>query len=253
MTPVPSRRTYFLFAHLILCSVVFLAFAPTYFLRSLVPQPPILDLPTLPSLFHVHGVILFAWYAFLVVQPILVRSGSLAVHRRAGWWGVGLAVAALVSTVAMVLRFPKRMHALAVESGTSVEALEPGLHDILWLDVFMCLLFVGYVTTGVLARKRPQVHARCMFFAGISLVFAATARLGGITSFVSGLDVAMLVNFGILLGLTVSLPIHDRRALGRVLPVSWVCFAAYWAGVALSVVCAGADTDQRLIGALLAW
>src|SRR5690606_9595506 len=80
MTPVQSRRTYFLFAHIVLCGVVFVAFAPTYFLRGLVPQPPILDLPTLPSLFHVHGVILFAWYAFLVVQPVLVRSGSLAIH-----------------------------------------------------------------------------------------------------------------------------------------------------------------------------
>jgi len=250
--PVPSRRTYFLITHMVLCGVVFLAFTPTYFLRSLVPQPPILDMPGLPTLFHVHGLMLFAWYAFLVLQPMLVRSGAVAVHRRVGWWGAGLAGAALISTVAMVLRFPKRIQALAIESGTSIDALEPALHDVLWLDVFMCLLFIGYVTTGVLARTRPQVHARCMLFAGISLVFAATVRLGGLLSIVSGLDVALLVNFVILIGLTTSLPIHDRRAYGRVLPISWICVGTYWAGIVLSVVCAGADTDQRLIAALLA-
>ncbi len=252
MTASPRSR-YFLITHALLLAIVLLGFTPTFFLRSSIPQPPILDMPALPGLFVIHGIILIIWYALLVVQPALVRSGNIAMHRRTGRFGVVLAIAVLVSTVMMVQRFPGRMHALSAQFGVPVEELEPGLNEILWLDLFMVLLFVGFVTAGIINRHRAQVHKRYMLFAGISLVFAATVRLGGIVSYLLDMQVGMIVHMLLLLGLTTSLLVHDRRTYKRVMGTSWTCFAAYWVAAILSVAAAAIDEGEGLTALLMAW
>jgi len=235
--PVAARRPrFFLLIYLIMFGVVVLAFSPTFFLRSYFPQPSILQMPSLPVLFIVHGIILTAWYGFMVLQAYFVYRGRLARHREVGWFGAGLAVAALVSTFALVYRFPGRMAALSAASGRPVSELEPGLVGILWLDVFMCLFFVATAGAGILLRRRPQVHKRLMVYAGIAFLFAAVFRLGGIIdTLVPGAGIAAHL---LLLGLVVSVPLYDRRTLGRVMPVSWFCTAGYLAAFVGSTLAA---------------
>ncbi len=238
---------YFVRMHAIMLVVVLLAFAPTFYLRPWVPQPPILDLPVLPRLFIVHGIILVAWYVFLLQQSRWIQQRSVAQHRTAGWFGAGLAVAVLASTLMIVYHFPGRVASLAATRGVTVDDLEPGLIGILWLDVVMCILFPALVIGGIVMRRRAQIHKRLMLFAGITFLFAATARLGAILGVVTGLPLAPIVGFGLLLGLTVSLPIHDRRTLGRIQPVTWVCLTAYWGGTALSVVLANSGIREWVL------
>ncbi len=228
-------------------AVVVLGFAPTSILRGVVPQPPVLDIARLPTLFLVHGVLLLAWYLLMVVQARWIQQRSVARHRTFGWVGAGLAVAVLGSTVAIVRNFPGRMAALAAERTTTVEALEPGLAGILWLDIVMCFLFVAFVSGGILARRRAHVHKRLMFFAGVTFLFAATARLGSIVAIATTPVMQPVVHFGILLGLTLSLPVHDRRALGRVHPATWGCLAAYWGGSVMSVLLAGSPMGNWVL------
>lgn len=240
-----GRPRFFLLLYLIMFGVVLLGFAPTFILRSYFPQPPILEMPTLPLRFFVHGIILTAWYGFMVLQAYLVYLGRLARHRQAGWFGAGLAVAALVSTVALVYRFPGRMAALSASSGRSVSELEPGLVDILWLDVFMCIFFVATAGVGILLRRRPQVHKRLMVYAGIAFLFAAVFRLGGIIDILvpgAGITARLL-----LLGLVVSVPLYDRRTLGRVLPVSWLCVAGYLAAFFGSALAARSSVAEWVL------
>ncbi len=253
MSAAPSRSSYFLVTHLLLLALVLLAFTPTFFLRSAIPQPPILDMPALPGLFVVHGIILIMWYVLLVVQPALVLSGNIALHRRMGLFGVVLAVAVLVSTLMMVQRFPGRMQALAAERGIPVAELEPGLNGILWLDLFMILLFARFVAAGIINRDRAQVHKRYMLFAGISLLFAATMRLGGIVSNLVDMPVGMVVSLLLHLGLTISLLLHDRRIHKRVLGTSWTCFVSYWVATILSVAVASMDEGEGLTALLMRW
>jgi hypothetical protein len=233
-----ARSRYFVRAHASMLALVVLGFAPTSVLRHVLPQPAVLDLPRLPPLFVVHGIILAAWYSFLVLQARWIHQRQVARHRVAGWFGTGLAAAVVLSTVAVVRNFPGRMKALATERMTTVELLEPGLVGILWLDVLMCLLFVGFVAGGVLARRQAQVHKRLMFFAGVTFLFAATARLGSSIALLTVPAVQPLLHFGSLLGLTLSLLVHDRRTLGRVHPTSWAGFAAYWGATLCSVLLA---------------
>jgi hypothetical protein len=253
MSAAGPRGNYFVFTHFVLLLIVLLAFTPTFFLRSVISQPPVLDMPSLPLPFVVHGIILIGWYVLLAVQPALVRTGNMALHRRLGGFGVALAVAVLVSTGMMVLRFPLRMQALSAERGIPVDELEPGLNMILWLDLFMILLFVGFVTAGIAKRNRAQAHKRYMLFAGISLVFAAVGRLGGIVSQLLELPMGMFLGLGLLLGLTSSLLLHDRSTYKHIHRSSWICFAVYWVGTILSMVLASMDEKEQLTALLLAW
>lgn len=241
------RSRFFVRAHLVMLVVVLLGFAPSSILRGVIPQPPVLDIPRLPTLFLVHGALLLAWYLFLVMQARWIQQRSVARHRTAGWVGAGLAVAVLGSTVAIVRNFPGRMATLATERNTTIEALEPGLAGILWLDIVMCMLFVTFVSGGILARRRAQVHKRLMFFAGVTFLFAATARLGSLAAIITTPVLQPLVHFGILLGLTLSLPVHDRRTLGRVHPATWTSFAAYWGGSVVSVLLAGSPMGNWVL------
>ncbi|MHB1329418.1 MAG: hypothetical protein ACYC2K_14565 [Gemmatimonadales bacterium] len=243
------RPRFFLLINLVMLGTVLLAFAPSFFLRSYFPQPPILDMPQLPWLFIVHGAILTLWYGFMVLQAFWIYRGRLVRHRQVGWFGAVLAAATLISTVAIVYRFPERMQAMSTVLGQPVSELEPGLVEILWLDVFMCLFFIATAGGGILLRRRPQVHKRLMVYAGIAFLFAAVFRLGGIVDSSTAGGLGMLASRLLLLGLVVSVPIYDRRVLGRVMPVSWCCVAGYLAAFFGSVAVA----QSSLANWVLTW
>ncbi len=242
-----ARSAYFLKVNLAMLVIVLVAFSPTFFFRSLVEQPPILAFDRLPTVFLVHGTVLVAWYIFLTLQAYWVNQRALARHRTAGWVGAALAATVLGSTVAMVMQFPGRMFVLSQELGVPVDELEPGLVEILWLDVTMCLFFTAMVAGGIVTRNRPQSHKRMMYFSGIAFLFAATARLGGMVGEIAGGPLGMLIHFGILLSLTCSLPMHDRRTSGRVHPVSWWCLGGYWGAFFLSLVLANTPLREWVL------
>ena len=67
--------------------IVFVGFAPTFYLRSYFHGP------TLPTLFVIHGIAFSAWIALIMTQSLLVRSGRVQIHRRLGIVGAMLAAA----------------------------------------------------------------------------------------------------------------------------------------------------------------
>jgi hypothetical protein len=224
--------------NLLMLVIVLLAFTPSFYLRSQFSQPPILDMPRLPATFAVHGIILTSWYIFLVLQAGLIRFRKVWVHRSLGWAGLGLAIAVVISTMVVVFNFPKRMGSLSLELGVPVDQLEPGLAMILWMDIFMTILFCVFVAIGLLNRRRAEIHKRAMLFAGITYLFAATARLGGTVAFMTSADISLIINFLLLLVITSSLLVYDKVKLGRVSRMSWACFASYWLAMVVSNVSA---------------
>src|SRR5947209_7884804 len=99
------RRSAPFFGALLLLAIP--AFWPTYF------SPPRYEADWHV---HVHGIALFTWSVLLIVQPWLVRSGRLALHRRLGKVSYVLAPVIVLSTV-LLARY--RMH----ESTPSFEQL----------------------------------------------------------------------------------------------------------------------------------
>jgi hypothetical protein len=52
--------------------------------------------PLPPFVLYIHAIVFPAWIVFFIVQSALFRSHNVHLHRRLGWFGVGLAVAIVV-------------------------------------------------------------------------------------------------------------------------------------------------------------
>ena len=45
-----------------------------------------------PLAVHIHAAVYVSWLILLTIQTVLIGRGSVALHRRLGWFGAGLAV-----------------------------------------------------------------------------------------------------------------------------------------------------------------
>ena len=139
------------------------------------------------------------------------------------------------------------MEQLASETGQTLDTVEPGLAMILWMDVLMSLFFVGAVSLGIANRNHPMVHKRLMFFAGLVYLFAATSRVGGTLGLLLDMELGPAPGFVLLLALSLALPIHDRRKLGKIPKTTWLCFCLYWLAILLSVVLGNIEWGENLV------
>lgn len=231
----PASSSYFKIMSWVFLGLVFVGFAPSFFLKFLVDDQPFYP-NGLPIPYIFHGLILTAWYILFVVQTTLIQNRNLSLHRKMGVFGAIWALFVLASTFWVISLFPGRMAELALDLGKTVDDVEPGLSGILWLDFFMSLLFAAFVSLGISERKKPEKHKRLMFFAGLVFLFAAVFRVGGIIGLLGGFSLGPFLGLGILLTISISLLFHDRIKLGKVLPLTWGCFGFYWLGVILSFV-----------------
>jgi hypothetical protein len=158
-----ERRFYFGMA-LAMFGVVYLGFARTFFLRPLFPDFPA---PAEP-IFLVHGVAFTAWLVLLVVQPWLVASGRIDLHRSFGRAGVVIAVAMVVLGLAGAITAARRATGFV---GIPIPPLQ-----FLAVPMFNMLMFGSLVTLAILKRRDGQAHKRLMLLATVNLLAAAFSR-----------------------------------------------------------------------------
>lgn len=151
-----GRRFFVTMATILLVAVV-VGFARTFYLR------PFLDLPDMPVHLQVHGVVLTAWFVFLVVQVVLVRSGRVPLHRRLGHYGAVLAVA----VVAVSLLTVAHRDAPFID-----EAPFRGFGNLMSVVAFS--ICVGF---AVFLRRRPAAHKRLMLLGSIIITGPALDRM----------------------------------------------------------------------------
>jgi hypothetical protein len=143
-------------------AVVFIGFAPTYFLRASYQSTP------LPLHLHVHGFLFTLWIALFITQTSLVAARQTPVHRRLGWAMAGLAVVmVVVGTTAGILSMRRQVEAGNVEQAQAF----------LTTPLFSMVVFSALVAAAIRLRRDPQTHKRLMLLATISILDAAVARL----------------------------------------------------------------------------
>jgi hypothetical protein len=147
--------------------VVFVGFAPTYYLRTLYDQP------ALPSLVHLHGALFSAWILLLVVQTRLVAMKRTDLHRTLGVAGGALAVLMLIVAYFVAISAARRT------------AQIPGQLQFLIVPVGALIVFPVLVGAAFLLRRRADFHKRLILLATIELINAAVDRLPGV--FAAGL------------------------------------------------------------------
>lgn len=184
-----------------LAITTFTGFAPTYYLR-LVSGGATTTLsggPITPA-FHVHGALFTAWVLLFIVQTALISSRRVAVHRRLGIAGAVLA-AAMVAAGASV----------AVSTAGRGSA-PPGMTPLAFLVIplFDLILFAGFVSAALIARRNKEAHKRLMLLAYVSIITAAIARLPGV------LALGPPAFFGLSLLFVVAGAIYDFVSRGRV-------------------------------------
>ncbi|MHA4838351.1 adenylate cyclase [Sphingopyxis sp. MSC1_008] len=160
-----------------------------------------------PFWVHLHGVAMLAWLALLIVQPTLVSRDNLALHRRLGWIGAGLALfitglGIFTGLASLVLnRFPPFFSPPYFLALTTVESLVFGL----------------MVWAAVRRRHTTAWHRRLMIGATIVILEPALGRILPMPLMVGWSDIPIGL---IQLGVVGIIALYDRRTLGRVHPAT---------------------------------
>jgi hypothetical protein len=185
--------------------IVFVGFAPTYFLRAADADP-------LPFLTHVHGLAYTGWVLLLITQTMLIAGSRKELHKSLGYAGAALAVGMVVLGVIVSLASARR----GVQLGQADEA-----RSFLLIPLGAMLSFSIFIGFGVLNRARPDRHRRYMLLSTIAILPAAIGRIPALAD-----PGPFLVCFISLLAVV---PIVDRLK-GR--PMSAI---SVWGGLALVV------------------
>jgi hypothetical protein len=169
--PVPYRslasndRRFFLAMSIAIALVVFVGFAPTFYLRAYYHAEP------LPSVFAIHGAVFSAWVVLFVVQAALVSARRTDIHRKLGVAGGVLAV--------LMLAMGYQAAIAAARRGFSTPGLPPPL-VFLAVPMFDLVVFAALVGAALWYRRNPATHKRLMLLAMLAVITAAIARLPGV-------------------------------------------------------------------------
>ena len=131
-------------------TAVFVGFARTYFLAGMFLAP-------LPNrLIHIHGAVFTLWIILFVSQVSLVTARRLALHRRIGLLGFGLAI---LMVVLGVLAASDR---LARHVGESANATPKDVRTFYAVAMGDMLMFATFVSLGYhFAAIQPLTNGSC--------------------------------------------------------------------------------------------
>jgi len=153
-----SDRAFYLVMSLILTVIVAFGFSHTI--------PFDLAPPGLPPLLIAHAVIFVVWVLLFVAQPALIVRRSVAMHRKLGWVGAGLACAMILLGSGAIL--------FALWNKTLPFFYPPGLF--LVRGFVGLALFAGLLTSAILLRRHADWHKRLMLCAAIVIVTPGLER-----------------------------------------------------------------------------
>lgn len=230
-----AERKFYSRMAIFLAAVVFLGFAPSFYLRGVVPAYPRPN-PSLPGWLVIHGAIFTAWMIAVVAQTRLVAAGRRDLHMKLG-------AATMVLAAAMI----PLMYLVSVwQVG---RANQPPFTDPLtWTIVPLAAIipFAILLAAGWQNRLQPQWHKRIMLSAAIVIVMGpAVGRLPIAPPTIGGFTFVMLVG----LALFGPLFIWDRRSIGKVHSATWFGFglgaisiliplAVFWLGLDWAAIAA---------------
>ncbi|MEO8175078.1 MAG: hypothetical protein ABI626_00290 [Sphingomicrobium sp.] len=206
-----AERKFYSRMALVLVLVVLLGFAPSFYLRGVVPAYPRPN-PTLPISVLVHGSLFTLWMLVFVAQTQLVSNGRTDLHMKLGKASMVLALAII-----------PMMYLIGVWQ--VARSNQPPFTDPLnWTAVPLAGIpaYGLMVWLGWKRRKQAQWHKRAMLAAAILVVMGpSVARLPIAPPTLGGFAFQLLVG----LMLFVPLVIWDRRSLGHIHPATKLAIA----------------------------
>lgn len=165
-----TYRNIVIFFSLILV-FIFAAFFKTYF--GLFP-----GFKDTALLVHAHVAVLLLWFAMLIIQPILIGTKRLKLHRLLGKASYLLVPLVVISLVLMTRNQQMREKDLAVFT----------------VNIFDVSMFVFFYALAIIYKRKTTWHTRFMILTVIPFISPAAARLQLPGIFIQlGLLVGMLI------------------------------------------------------------
>jgi hypothetical protein len=211
----------------LLIVLVFLGFAPTYYLRPIAAGP-------IPAYLHVHGAAMTMWFALLLVQTALIATRRRALHRRLGIAGACVAVVVVVlNPLVVAWSVP---HLLAGNGSTELTAL------IVVGDLLVVATFLVLVGLAIHWRRHPETHSRMLLLASVAVSGPA---LGRFSISLTGTPLPGLIA---LMALPLLVVVHDGVVMKRVHPASAWGGAAIVASLVISIAIANTAAGGVIVG-----
>jgi hypothetical protein len=160
-------------------------------------------------LVHAHGIAFMAWVALFVTQSWLATRGSIALHRKLGWFGAGWIVVMVALSFAIIIDVTQR--------GIAPFFFRP--QHFLIANPMTAIIFAALAWTAIRMRKQTDWHMRLHICAMVAIIGPAFGRLLPApllipyTFEIAGLSGMVFILAGM---------IRDKRHLGRVHPAWWL-------------------------------
>jgi hypothetical protein len=201
-----AERKFYSRMALFLVALVFIGFAPSFYLKDVVPPYPRPN-PTLPPSVILHGGVFTLWMLLVVAQTQLISARKHVIHMQLGKLTVLLAVLMIpIMYLAGVWQVAR--------------ATQPPITDPLtWTIVPLAAIipFAVLVWNGWSKRRDAQWHKRSMLSAAILVVAGPTiGRLPIVPPTLVGFTILFLLGFLLF----VPLILWDRRTLGKIHPAT---------------------------------
>lgn len=212
-----SERRFYSSMAILLMVVAFIGFAPSFYLRDIVPPYPRPNPSLTPSII-VHGSLFTLWLAAFIAQTQLVAAGRRDLHIKLGTVTLLLAVAIIPMMYLAAVWQVARGNQPPFTDPLNWTAVPLGV-----IPPFAYLLFEGWRR-----RREAQWHKRLMLSAAIVVVAGpAFGRIPLAPPTLVAFSLQLVLGVVLLFG---PLFLWDRRSIGRVHPATWTGFG--WAAAA---------------------
>lgn len=161
---------------------------------------------------HLHGLSATLWFVLLIVQPLLQKHNSLALHRKIGFVGLFLAGAVVFSALQII------------RNNLTNDALQPVLqYGLTWGDFLFLLGFSHAVLMAMWRSRDKAIHARYMIASAIWALLPALSRLIYFPMLIvygypppMSFLVVLYLSVGLILGAVGIMIAIDYRRYGRI-------------------------------------
>ncbi|WP_297335849.1 hypothetical protein [Algoriphagus sp.] len=168
----------------------FLAFWQSYYLVFAVS----------PGYVHFHSFTAILWFALLIIQPILIKSRRLDLHRLFGKISYPIAFSIVLSILILAQS----------RISTSPEEMYPFQSFLLYLQLSLAVAFTLTFGFAIYFRKTKSIHARLMLATTLTFIDPIISRI--IFRYFSGFEINLQwLSFGAIILLLVIFSFLDRK------------------------------------------
>ncbi|HYE27941.1 MAG TPA: hypothetical protein VEA61_06890 [Allosphingosinicella sp.] len=218
---VAAERRFYSGMAILMILLVFAGFAPTFYLRGIVPYPR--PHPSLQPSVLAHGLLFTLWMLVFWAQTALIAAGRRDLHVRLGAAGMALALAIVpLMYLVAVWQVPR--------------ANQPPFTDPLsWTAVPLSVIpaYAVLVWLGWRRRRDAQWHKRLMLGAALLMMDPAIGRLPLAPPTLGGFFAQSLLALAPYLLIVW----WDRRSLGRIHPATSLVFVVAAAALSVRSLC----------------